>query len=466
MGQQLQNTPPAPSLNPSTGTPEERNSAGLEDLYRRAAVNLVPFLLLCYIMAMVDRLNVGYAKLQFMADLHFDESVFGVSAGILYVGYILFEVPSNLLLERAGLRITLLRIMTLWGLFTMAFAFAATRWNFYGLRFLVGAAEAGFFPGVLYYFTLWFPDAWRARITSIFALGVPVSGIVAAPVSGWIMIHMAGVLGLRGWQWLFLIEGAPAIVLGVVAYVYLPDRPADARFLSVREKEAIARERARDAAIVPGADTFGQALRNPRALVLGLVYFAFFSIQSIFLLWMPTLLRNAGVASLAEIGWRTALIFAAGAIGMAAMGWSSDHHRERRWHLIGCGVVASLALCLLPLGARSPAGTTLILALASPAVFAFLALFWTVPAMVLGKGARAGGIAFVSSIGGLGSALTPIFMGWTQVLTGSLFGAIAVIAAVFLAAMAALYICVPVAATSRTANTGRVLAGVSKPGPR
>ena len=414
---------------------------------------------------MVDRLNVGYAKLQFMADLHFDEAVFGVSAGILYVGYILFEVPSNLLLERVGLRITLLRIMTLWGLFTMAIAFATTRWSFYGLRFLVGASEAGFFPGVLFYFTLWFPDEWRARITSIFALGVPVSGIVAAPVSGWIMIHLAGVLGLRGWQWLFLIEGAPAVVLGAAAYFFLPDRPAGARFLSAKEKAAIERERAKDAAIVAGADTFGQALRNPRALVLALVYFAFFATQSILLLWMPTLLRNAGVASLAEIGWRTALIFAAGAIGMAGMGWSSDRHQERRWHLVACGILASLALCLLPLGARSPAGTTLILAIASPAVFAFLALFWTVPTLVLGKGARAGGIAFVSSIGGAGSALSPIFMGWTQVLTGSLFGAIAVIALVFLASMAALYYCVPVAAAAPV--EGRpVVAGASQIEPR
>jgi sugar phosphate permease len=466
MDQHSQTTSLAPRASPSTKTADERKSVGLEGVYLRTAVNLVPFLLLCYIIAMVDRLNVGYAKLQFMADLHFDEAVFGVAAGILYVGYILFEVPSNLLLERTGLRITLLRIMTLWGLFTMAIAFAASRWGFYGLRFLVGAAEAGFFPGVLYYFTLWFPDAWRARITSIFALGVPVSGIVAAPVSGWIMIHMAGVLGLRGWQWLFLLEGAPALVLGVVAYFYLPDRPADARFLSSREKAAIERERARDAAMVAGADTFGQALRNPRAIVLALIYFAFFAIQSILLLWMPTLLRNAGVANLAEIGWRTALIFAAGTIGMATMGWSSDRLQERRWHLIGSGVVASLTLCLLPLGVRSPAATTLILALASPAVFAFLALFWTVPAMVLGKGARAGGIAFVSSIGGLGSALTPVFMGWTQVLTGSLFGAIAVIALVFLAAMAALYLCVPVAASPTTAKTMRVAAGVSKTAPR
>src|SRR5208283_1826943 len=340
-------------------------------------------------------------------------------------------------------------------------------WGFYGLRFLVGAAEAGFFPGVLYYLTLWFPNAWRARITSIFALGVPISGMVAGPVSGWIMTHMAGVLGLRGWQWLFLIEGAPAVCLGVVAYLYLPDRPAHARFLSSQEKALIERDLAREGdAIMPGAETFGQALRNPRAIGLALVYFAFFAIQSILLLWMPTLLRNAGAANLGEIGWRTSLIFAVGAIGMATAGWSSDRRGERRWHLIACGTVASLALCLLPLAARSPAGTTLVLAIASPAVFAFLALFWTVPAMVLGKGARAGGIAFVSSIGGMGSAFSPVFMGWTQTLTGSLFGAVAVLALVFLASMAALYFCVPAVAASRGAKTAPVLAGVSQIEPR
>ena len=156
-------------------------------LYRRAALTLVPFLLACYVIAMVDRLNVGYAKLQFMKDLGFDEAVFGMAAGILYIGYILFEVPSNLLLERVGLRLTLLRIMTVWGLFTMAMAYAASKWGFYGARFMIGAAEAGFFPGILYYLTLWFPSAWRGRITSIFAMAVPMSGVIAAPVSSWIM---------------------------------------------------------------------------------------------------------------------------------------------------------------------------------------------------------------------------------------------------------------------------------------
>ncbi len=169
-------------------------------VYRRVAARLLPFLLLCYIVAMIDRLNVGYAKLQFMADLHFDEAVFGMAAGSLYVGYILFEVPSNLMLERIGLRLTLLRIMVLWGVFVMAMAFAANRWGFYAIRFMIGVGEAGFFPGVLFYLTLWFPNSWRARIVSMFAIGVPVSGVIAGPMSSWIMTHMAGLAGLRGWR--------------------------------------------------------------------------------------------------------------------------------------------------------------------------------------------------------------------------------------------------------------------------
>src|SRR5271165_1117879 len=422
---------------------QARPSAYNDQVYLRVALNIIPFLLICYIIAMIDRLNVGFAKLQFMTDLHFNEAVFGMAAGVLYVGYIVFEVPSNLMLERAGLRLTLVRIMTLWGLFTMAMAFAADRWGFYGLRFLVGAAEAGFFPGVLYYFTLWFPNAWRARVFSIFALGVPISGIIAGPASGWIMTHAGGTLGLRGWQWLFLIEGAPAVCLGVIAYCVLPNRPAEARFLSAREKALIDFDLAKEGAAQPGVDTFIHALRKLRTFVLALVYFAFFSTQSILLLWMPTLLRNAGVRDLGEIGWRTSLIFVAGAVGMAAIGWSSDRNEERRWHLIGCGAVAAAAFFLLPLSAGSPSGTTLTLATASVTIFAYLALFWTVPTAVLGKDARAGGIALVSSIGASGSALSPAFVGWMKVLTGSLFGAIAVLASLFLASLVALYFCTP-----------------------
>jgi sugar phosphate permease len=425
-------------------------------LYRRAAFSLVPFLLGCYVIAMVDRLNVGYAKLQFMKDLGFNEAVFGMAAGILYIGYILFEVPSNLLLERVGLRLTLLRIMTVWGLFTMAMAYAASKWGFYGARFMIGAAEAGFFPGILYYLTLWFPSAWRGRITSIFAMAVPMSGVIAAPVSSWIMQNMAGIGGMRGWQWLFLIEGLPAILLGVAAYFYLPDRPANARFFSEKEKEILARDLEEDVSPASSSGTFAEALRRPRTYVLALVYFAFYSAQSVLLLWVPTLLKNSGVTGLSEIGWRSAAIFLTGAVGMALVGYNSDRTQERRWHLICCGLIASSMYLLLPLASHNPDATCLILMVAAVCVFSFLALFWTVPTAVFGKGARAGGIALVSSIGASGSALAPAFMGWTQVLTGSLFGAIAVLACCFATSMIALWFCAP-APEQTTARSGAAI---------
>jgi sugar phosphate permease len=419
------------------------DAAGVAALYRRVGIALISFLMPCYIVAMVDRLNVGYAKLQFMADLHFDEAVFGIAAGSLYVGYILFEIPSNLMLQRIGLRLTLLRIMVLWGVFTMAMAFAANRWGFYSIRFLIGAAEAGFFPGLIYYSTLWFPNRYRARVISLIAIAVPVSGLIAGPVSAWIMTHLAGAGGLYGWQWLFLLEGAPAVLLGVVAYFYLPDAPAAARFLTAAEKQTIARDLAADRSAGRPATSFAQALRRPRTYVLALIYFAFYATQSILLLWVPTLLKNAGAHDLKEIGWRSAAIFLAGAAGMAGIGWSSDRTGERRWHLVGCGVIAAVAFLLLPLVADSADGTSLCLMVAAATMFAFLALFWTVPTAELGAGARAGGIALVSSIGSSGSALSPMFIGWMKVLTGSLFGAIAALALVFLCSLVALYIIAP-----------------------
>lgn len=412
-------------------------------LYRRVAWRLIPFLLLCYIVAMIDRLNVGYAKLQFLADLHFDEAVFGIAAGSLYVGYILCEVPSNLMLERIGLRLTLLRIMTLWGVFTMAMAFASTRWGFYGARFLIGAAEAGFFPGMVFYLTLWFPGRYRARMLALIAMGVPISGIVAGPVSSWIMVHMVGVGGLRGWQWLFLVEGVPAVLLGIAAYLVLPDRPEQAYFLSEDEKRGIARDLAADTPIDGAAQDFRAVVRRPRTYALALVYFAFYAAQSILLLWVPTLLRNSGVRDLPSIGWRAALVFLAGAIGMALVGWNSDRTGERRRHLVGSGLVAVAAFLILPLAAHDPDATTLCLAFASVAMFSFLALFWTVPTADFGAGARAGGIALVSSIGASGSALSPAFIGRMSVLTGSLYGAITVLAFIFLASLVALCLCMP-----------------------
>lgn len=405
-------------------------------LLRRVALRLVPFLALCYVVAMIDRLNVGYAKLQFMADLGFDEADFGFAAGSLYVGYILFEIPSNWMLQRVGLRRTLLRIMVPWGALTMAMACAQSRTAFYALRFLIGAAEAGFFPGLVYYVTLWFPAGHRARVISWFALAVPLSGVIGAPVSVAVMGGLNGVAGLHGWQWLFLVEGLPAIVLGLLAYGLLDDVPARARFLDTAQKARMARLLGEEP---PGAaarvERFAEVLRRPRFYALALVYFAFYSAQSVLLLWVPTLLRNAGAADLAQIGWRSATVFAAGALGMTALAWHSDRRGERRIHLLFSGGCACAAYALLPLFAGSLGATHACLMVAAATMFAFLALFWTVPTAELGPAARAGGIALVSSIGATGSALSPVFLGTMRVATGSLYGAIGVLAAAFFAAL-------------------------------
>jgi MFS family permease len=205
-------------------------------IYRKIARRIVPFLFICYVVNFIDRVNIGFAKLQFLQDLKRDDAVFGLAAGMFFVGYLVFELPSNLLLERIGVRKTLLRIMVLWGALTVLLMFVRSASMLYLLRFLLGAAEAGFFPGIILYLTYWFPDRQRGRITSLFIMAVPLAGIIGGPLSGWIMVHFHDMLGLRGWQWLFLIKGVPAIVLGIMAMLYLDDRPSHATWLSDAEK--------------------------------------------------------------------------------------------------------------------------------------------------------------------------------------------------------------------------------------
>ncbi len=414
-------------------------------LYWRLGVRLIPFLLLCYIVAMIDRLNVGFAKLQFMQDLHFSEVVFGTAAGILYVGYIIFEIPSNLALNRFGVRTTLLRIMIAWGIFTIFLAFTRSQYGFYALRFLVGAAEAGFFPGIVLYLTFWFPSRYRGKVTSLFAMGVPVSGLIAGPLSAWIMTRLSGAAGLAGWQWLFLLEGLPAILLGIAAFFYLSDRPANARFLSPDEKQRIVHdlESDFDKSSIGKIETLGAAMRDPRLYFLAIVYFTFYSMQSVLLIWVPTVLKAVGTTSLIEIGSRAGLISLAGMIGMVLIGYSSDRNGERRWHLIACGVISSAAFLCLPAGGLSPNLTTLLLAIAAVFVFGFLGIFWTVPSAFLDKRAAAGGIALISSIGASGSAVSPIFIGWMRDEFGSVYIAISILAVALLLGMILLYFCIP-----------------------
>ncbi len=428
--------------------PLDAATAAHDGLYGRIGRRLIPFLLLCYLVALIDRLNLGFAKLQFLGDLHFDEATYGTAAGILYVGYILFEIPSNMLLARIGIRRTLLRIMVLWGLFTMALAFAGDRYAFYALRFLLGAAEAGFFPGIVLYLTLWFPEGIRGRVLSLFAVGVPLSGMVAGPVSGLVMSHMAGLGGFKGWQWLFLLEGLPAIALGIAAYLYLPDGPATARFLSGPERGRVATDLAgerhpggRNHGAVPGMPS--QVWRQPRMLGLAFVYFAFYALQSLLLLWVPTLLKAAGVIDLVAIGWRAGIVSLVGALGMVVLGYSSDRSGARRLHLVGCGTAGAALFLMLPLARGNPDMTVLLLSGAAAAVFGFLSLFWTAASALVDRDRAPVGIAFVSSVGAVGAALSPTLIGSVMDWTGSFTGAVDALAMLMLVAMGVLWGCLP-----------------------
>ena len=416
---------------------------GLDRTYRRAILRIMPFVFACYLVAMVDRLNVGFAKLQFMSDLHLSEAQFGLAASLLYAGYILFEVPSNLMMQRSGVGVMLLRIMTLWGIATILLGFARSANEFYILRFLIGLAEAGFLPGILLYMTYWFPERLRGRMTGFFVMAVPVSGIIGGPVAGWIMTSADGLYGVQGWRYLFLLEGAPAVVLGIAGYLVLPRNPAEARWLSEQDRSALLHDIAAGHAPAGGEPrSFAGALADIRVWGLAICYFLFYSLENALLVWIPTLLRTVGGVSIMTVGWLGGAISVVAVVGMQMLSTSSDRTGDRRWHVIGCGAVSGLCFMLLPLAAGSIAATTAILMVASVAVFGFLALFWTIPQAYLRGTAAAGGLALISSIGALGGVVSPIYVGIMKDATGSFYGALGSLGAILIVGMPVLYACI------------------------
>ncbi len=309
-----------------------------DTLYAKIAWRIMPFLFAGYMIALIDRFNIGFAKLQFQQDLGINDAAFGLAAGMFSLGYIVFEVPSNLLLHRVGVRLTLLRIMALWGSVTVAMMFASSTFHFYGLRFLLGLAEAGFFPGILLYLTYWFPEERRGRVTTLFAAALPVGGMIGGPISGLIMDAFNGVQGLRGWQWLFLLEGLPAIGMGVLAYYVLSDRPSEAAWLSPAEKAAVSDDVDRSVAISRKAELdFGAALRKPAVWLFALIYLGYYFALTSISTWWPTLLKLVGSGSISQTGLWSGLISGVAAIGMVLIGRSSDRMQERRWHVALCG---------------------------------------------------------------------------------------------------------------------------------
>ena len=386
--------------------------------YRKVAWRLLPFLFLCYVVAYLDRVNVGFAKLQMLSDLKFSETAYGLGAGIFFIGYFIFEIPSNLILHRTGARRWIARIMITWGLLSASIMFVTSETMFYVLRFLLGAAEAGFFPGIILYLTYWFPAQQRGRIVALFMTAIAMSGVIGGPLSGWIMTGMAGVNGWAGWQWLFLLEGLPSVFMGVAVLFVLDDSIRGAKWLTTAEKDLLESRIAADQKSQTHLSV-GQTLRDPRVLLLAGLYFCFIMGLYGVSFWLPQLIKGLGVSDLKTIGLLSAIPYGVAAVAMVLVGRSSDALQERRLHLVVPALLGAAGLALAGAYGSQPVLGMLALTLGTAGVLSVLPVFWTLPTALLGGAGAAAGIALVNSVGNLAGFLSPYMVGAVKDATGN-----------------------------------------------
>ncbi|MGF6931086.1 D-galactonate transporter [Paraburkholderia sp. UCT70] len=392
-------------------------------VFRKISWRVMPLILIAYVCAFLDRINIGYAQLQMKQDLAFSDAVYGLGAGIFFVTYLLFEVPSNLLLEKIGARLTFVRIMVLWGLTSAATAFVTEPWEFYGIRLLLGLFEAGFFPGIILYLTYWYPSQRRGRVTGLFLFGMPITGVLGGPLSGTIMSRMEGLGGMHGWQWLFLVEGLPTVLLGILLYCMLPDRPGRAPWLNDAEKVLVRSVLDADHGGETRAPHHGRlaaALADPKTYVLAFVYFCCACAVYTLTFWLPTMIKGLGIAPIATIGWYTAVPYIFGALGVLVISRSSDRFKERRWHVGGTLVFGAVVLACTSFLGTAVVPVMVLLCVASFFIFGGGSLFWSIPPTYLGRDAAAAGIAVISSLGILGGFVSPTLIGWIKGATGSI----------------------------------------------
>ena len=402
--------------------------------YAKVTARLIPFLFLCYIVAFLDRVNVGFAKLQMAGDLKFSDTVYSVGAGIFFLGYFVFEVPSNVILERIGARIWIARIMITWGIISSAFMFTHlipwgpiapffgltdAEFSFYFLRTLLGIAEAGFFPGIILYLTYWFPSEIRARKVALFMTAIAISQVIGSPISGAIMQFADGVNGWRGWQWLFLLEGIPSVLIGVVVFWLLPDGPRKAPWLTSAEKDLIVQRVEQDHAAKKDlgqkhslADAFGDG----RVWALAVVYFCgvvcFYAVN----FWLPTIVQELGIdkKDLLKVGLVSMIPWGIAAVAMVVNGHHSDKTGERRWHSAGGLIVAIVGLMMLSIGGHNVYIGIVGLTLVTAGILSWVACFWSLPTAFLSGTAAAAGIAWINSVGNLGGYVGPMAIGWVR----------------------------------------------------
>lgn len=396
--------------------------SSLDRVYRRVNWRLIPLLLVCYFAAYVDRINIGFAQTSMSADLGFSASIFGLGAGVFFIGYLVFEIPSNMLMVRIGAMKTLSRILILWGIVSTAMMFTSSPMSFYVLRFLLGVAEAGFFPGAVLYLTYWYPAERRAKIIALFMTPVAFSGLIGGPLSGWILQNLNGVNGWAGWQWMFLVEGVPSVILGILIIFLLSERPRDARWLSEGDRRLIEADLAAERAREPAPVTLNliPMLKEGRTYLLSYVYFALVAGVITVSFWIPTLIKASFAAGTPiEIGLLTAIPYACGGIGMVVIGSHSDRTGERRWHCVGSLVAGAAGLALVAAASSSLTIAMVAMSLATIGIFSGFPTFWAASTQYLGSAIIATGLALISSLGQFGGLLSPILIGRLKDLTGS-----------------------------------------------
>ena len=404
----------------------------LEAAYAKVTSRLIPFLALLWIIAWIDRVNIGFAKLQMLDDLKLSEAAYGFGAGIFFLGYFLFEVPSNLLLTRIGARKTIARITIGWGVTSILMMFVKTTAVFYALRFLLGVFEAGFYPGIILYLTYWYPTARRARPFGLFMSASAFAGVVGGPMAGAILTSLNGVHGWAGWQWLFLIEGSPSIIAGVVTLFYLTDRPREARWLSDEERRLV------DADLEKDKREMGErehrvlmSLRDPKLWLLILMFFCIVAANSALTFWGPSAVKDMGFGDAVSVGWIIAVIYVFGAAGMIVNGSHSDRSGEVRYHcalaaLAGAIGMAALAV-VINIGVVLP---LFALAVAIVGTMSAIPVFWQLPNRILTGAAAAAGVALINSIANLAGFGSPWLIGELKSATGSLSSGLFIVAAV------------------------------------
>jgi MFS family permease len=399
--------------------------------YHKVDVRLLPFLFLCYILAYLDRVNVGFAKLQMLKELSMSDAAFAAGAGIFFIGYFFFEVPSNVLLKRFGAPMWIARIMISWGVISACMIFVKGEWSFYGMRFLLGLAEAGFFPGVIFYLTLWYPSKLRASRTAWFVAAIAVSGVVGNPVSGWIMDKLSGAMNLAGWQWLFLSEGIPSVIVGIWVIFYLDSSIEEAKWLTAEDKalltsNLIAEDRQKT------EHKLADAFKSGKVWVLCAIYFTLMIGLYGIAFWLPTIVKAFGIKGYLGVGLITAIPYGVAVIGMILLSVHSDKTGERRMHYVFNVTAGAIGLVLSGVFASNPVWAIVFLSIGTLGVIGSMPLFWPLPSAFLAGTAAAAGIGIVNSVGNLGGYFGPNIPIWAKLISSDRSAALYIIAGILM----------------------------------